>query len=979
MLSSGAKVVPSSACLRCQLRCVLQHLRSAPSTGRRPYTPSRAFSIAHNRQDAHESDTAHQVEKKNGLYYRHILPNGRIVGKKGRKQRQTSEALATKSLGEQSEIVVFRDVVDTRSKIAAKPKDSKELDAGEAGLKGLSLTAEQIRTAMSETDEAPNEEDVDASIDALRPHAPALEEPEFDRLVKDLLDSYNMRQLSRYLRRSLLSHKTSTTVVRKLTYKSEHSPAQGTRTITFTRSRWQPGRTPLEKRRTLNIPSPDGVLSSPKARVVERIVRVAWEVTTKSEEAEVGELEIEMLPWMLAMFFDLSVMGKPKYHTLIEPPMLLRKSQIRPYRPDGIIRITARRFDAEEIATQLEDKVLLMGKLQLDLSKFGPNNNTKQLTGMTLQHFRKSEVLEISQRTQSVFIQQTDGTIGIHSFKRIDRANARRLLLSLMNFTSRNAHHMKLGSLQVTESQPANLQVQSTALVPVYPGRGLHFRDRSKKFARVTTPVQRKGKQSEPVTESSLKTRAADIALAIESMTPSLDQEKAKTSVQAAELPLGSDSYWAGTPFTAHRWRVNLGLLLQQQEGEVTGNLLTPDKTALDHNPNNTNDSDSKTVFLRQVPEHETILSYFLPFERPAGQTVQEPDRTQPDRVARKSTIKAHFIPSPFDKYGPKALHLFPHLELTLQRSYNGSEGVELKIEGLHGVLEKQVVDVPLPDQAIDLRLTREVTADAFKPAVLADTQIRKFVTALNQSVRAKGALQGTTEITFKMPGWMGQPAGAGRQAQDESLPEIPVTYLFDRFEQVQSTGFRKNKEALDERAQHSAPVKLFNDHFFGIRLDYREVEAGDIGGRHTDISFKEKTAAPERKVAIPGDTGIAALPGISEDRAGLKAVLVRALAMAGLFTSARKRETTAWRGSSGPADRESAPLVRKPKDARHQKTTASEEVAGLNDGLLNADTDIGETPPPADGEAIMAVDGENTANEEKPAGQNRTDQAIEG
>jgi len=243
---SGANPVPSSACLKCQLRCVLHHLRCLPSiTSRRPYTPHRTFSTVYSRQVAHDTDAESRAKPNKGLYYKHIAPNGRIVGKAGRKQRQTSEALNTNSLGERSEIVIFRDVLDAPKSKAAKANVPQEEHFGMEGLKGLSLTAEEIQAAMAET--APDQDDVNASIDALRPQAPVLEVKEFDRLVTDLIDSYNLQQLTRYLQRSLTSHQSSMTVVRELEYGSDKTKSP--RKISFTRSRWQPGRTPLEQRR----------------------------------------------------------------------------------------------------------------------------------------------------------------------------------------------------------------------------------------------------------------------------------------------------------------------------------------------------------------------------------------------------------------------------------------------------------------------------------------------------------------------------------------------------------------------------------------------------------------------------------------------------------------------------------------------------------------------------------------------------------
>jgi hypothetical protein len=168
----------------------LHHLRCLPQNTRRPYISHRTFSTIYSRQAVHDTEP----KPDTGVYYKHIVPNGRIVGRPGRKQRQTSEALATKSLGERSEIVIFRDVLDAPKRKPVLAKVAQEGDFGMEGLKGLSLTAEEIKAAM--TDQAPDEDDVNASIDALRPQAPVLEVKEFDRLIKELLDSYNVHQFS---------------------------------------------------------------------------------------------------------------------------------------------------------------------------------------------------------------------------------------------------------------------------------------------------------------------------------------------------------------------------------------------------------------------------------------------------------------------------------------------------------------------------------------------------------------------------------------------------------------------------------------------------------------------------------------------------------------------------------------------------------------------------------------------------------------
>ena len=899
MLSSGTKAVPSPACLRCQLRRVLHHLRPLPATNPRPLAALRPFSTTYSRHTADESGTSLPAkENTSGIYYKHIGPAGRLVGKRGRKQRQTSEPLATNSLGEKSEIVVFRDVPQKRRNPADKKGTPNYEDMREESLKGLSLTPEEIQAALSGTGQTPDEEEVTKSIDALRPQAPVVEDKEFDLLIEELLDSYNMKQLSRYLSQSLKSHHASTTVVRELKHRAQgkRSTAQPRRTITFERSRWQPGRTPLDVRRISAFPAPSqsrGQRSRPKAIAAERIVRVAWEVTKRTDEQKVGELEVRMTPWALAMFFDVENDRMPKYQTLIEPPLLLRRSEIRPYRLDNIIRITARRQDADEIATQLENKVLVIGKQVVRIDDLIPSSAAAYPKGQSLQHFSQQDLNEISRRTQSVFMQQKDGSIGIYSFWQYDRINARRLLLSLLDLPSHNTTRVMLEPSTDPQAQAGSF---SLALVPVFPDRGLHLRDRSKSFARTVLPTR----SEKPTTtnERSYRSQAGTMTRKILSLIKDFDQEKAEEPAAVAERSSNSSMFWAGRVFKASQiWWVHLGLLLQESTLNTSG-LLFQDKSFLPGKNVKTQGLPEKgSVFWRQVPGYETLLSYFQPHSR-VGPTVGGDERTSDD-VIRNSTIVAHFTPSPFSKYGAKALDLFPRLELTVLRRYNAhSDETELKIDGLRAITGEDHVDVPLPHRVVDLRLTRKIGAYANKSAVLADPEIKQFVAALKESANSKGTLHGTSEVNFKMPGWMAETDKDIRKTQDSSLPEISVPYLFERFEQVQSTSFKKDAYVLQKRAEHSEAVRIFSRCFSKhAQLQYKEIDAGDIGGRQTDISFKvHKPEDQPAQSSEEAEADQAKDTQLQQHDKTMKDTLVSALALADFVTRGCTNEVTIWR-----------------------------------------------------------------------------------
>jgi hypothetical protein len=840
-------------------------------------------------------------ENTSGVYYKHFRPNERIVGKRGRKQRQTSEALATNSLGEKSEIVIFRDVLESRRKATDTSKEPHDVDLGEESPK--SLTAADIQAAMSGDGQAPDEDEVIKSIESLRPQAPVIEEHEYDDLTKELLGSYNRKQLSRYLSRLRKSSLSSTTVVREIEYR-HWRPNQGPlpkRTISFTRSRWQPGRTLLDKRRLSETPATPPTHRGPsKAEAVEKIVREAWGITTRLEEQRMGELEIQMTPWAIALFFDTNATfapGKPKYHGLIDPPFLLRRSEIRPYRADNVIRITARRQDAEDIATQLENKVLLMGKQVVQLDKLISISGKTAPQGQSLQHFRKRDLDEISRRTSSIFLQQSDGSIGIYSFKQSDRLNARRLILSLLDLPSQNVKRIVLKPSTSLESKAESA---SLALVPVFPNRGLHFRDRAKTFARATLPVQRT--MPRVITDISYHKEAARLSGLVSSLVEDYDEQKQDEPTPAIDQSSDSLSVWAGRPFRlSPSWWVHLGLLLQESSLKPSG-LLSQDKSPNDKQSGNSNISSKTSVFLNEVPAYETLLSYFEPSLHKPFPTleVSEPTtRELSNRIVRKSTIIAHFTPNVFSTHGAQALKLFPKLELTLLRRFDkDSEASELKIEGLRGIIGEQLVDIPLPEKAADIRLSRKVSAYANTSAIVADPEIQQFVTAIKQSAKGKDYIQGTMEVTFKLPGWMHEKDDAIRKAQDESLPEIGVSYMFDRFEQVQSTSFKKNIDALNSRSEHSAAVSQFNKGFpRSASLRYNEVEAGEVGARRTEIMFK----VPQSRVQKQLETAEGAESKTGEPHQlasqNLNALLVPALSVVDFVTRAYRQEIKEWRG----------------------------------------------------------------------------------
>lgn len=200
-------------------------------------------------------------------------------------------------------------------------------------------------------------------------------------------------------------------------------------------------------------------------------------------------------------------------------------------------------------------------------------------------------------------------------------------------------------------------------------------------LARVTLPETRRmpAQRAAEVQESaggpkeSVEQRAERMSRTLEPLTGMFDNGRKEGPVASAEASQRPSSYWGGRPFkTSKTWWIHLGLMLQESKPRSAGNLLTT-KTTLDDQAASKSDDSGPSVFLRQVPGYETLLSYFRPYTRQASQLVERPESdpyTPADLVARKSTIVAHFIPSPFTPRGAKGLAMFPRLELTLLRRF---------------------------------------------------------------------------------------------------------------------------------------------------------------------------------------------------------------------------------------------------------------------------------------------------------------------
>ena len=331
---------------------------SWPSRRRHGVVRSRHLNTTGHRQYTDETQVFDDVNGKDEKNRVSKYPLGRIIGKAGRRQREGRARLKIDSMKKPFEVVVLRDVAEAKEQKKTGPQTAQK-PSPEARIR-----AAQIASEVSGQSKEPSQDEVDESIDFLRPSTSIVDDLEYRDLIKRLLHGYHVRQLHLYLTEALRQSSNEGDFVPPSPEESVRRKGQISTPL------WRPGRIPLEKRYPFGTAYKKK--ETKKSKLAQQIIRAAWNLTIHSEEQQIGEIEVSMKSWQLSYLFHLFQGGKPMYESMIESPFLLRNAEIRPYHPHQIMRITARRQDAEEVVKQLERKLQEVTTSTIDLTCFKP-------------------------------------------------------------------------------------------------------------------------------------------------------------------------------------------------------------------------------------------------------------------------------------------------------------------------------------------------------------------------------------------------------------------------------------------------------------------------------------------------------------------------------------------------------------------------------------------------------------------------------
>ncbi|KAI7196354.1 hypothetical protein KC316_g9010 [Hortaea werneckii] len=732
-----------------------------------------------------------------------------------------------------------------------------------AGVANSPLSPQEIEAVITGKTVVPDQEEVNASIEELRPQVQIMEEMEFDGLRRRLVDSYNLRQLAQYLVGTMKTDPSDQQEVKPRSKAEKRTLVQATP--------WTPGKMPLEERAG-RVSIDRNEIGSSKAKLANQIMRAGWNLTTFDEEQRIGELELLVKPWQVKLLFDVKVNSKPALESFIDAKLMRLTSDIRPYRPDNVVRITARRRDAEEIARQLQDKLAQVKPLGMNLVFVLRLLGTWGWPKNAIDIFRPEDVEFISDRTSTVIERPSPTSVVIFSMPNRPEASAhaRRLLLSLLDLPSpKVTTEADLGDTVTGDDQSSqevssrNGDMQKLALLP-FSASNLPRRYQSIDLYRAVVPVAKEHQprslealQDQP--EGSKSSGALSLSK-IDRIAESLSgvQNFSEARNQSRE---GSESAWFHTLSNkAVAWSAKFPTILRASRGAFFNSPNASKRLALP----SLHSGDRLSVMTSQVPGLSQLLSYFEPASnRLAARKKDLNDATEINLT--RPFLRATFMPSPFAKSGIGALKMLPRIEIT----YRLGSGSRLQLSDVKAVLEKQELQVSCPTEAVDLDFTRSSSMHMNmrdrqgKPSEL----IESFTHHLQKSIdTGSGVLDAPSELELPLPRWIMQKFNPRKfnsrprmsDAEADATADIAFPYLLERMEHIQSSDFivADGDPRMLEKVEDPDVKGLIQGWPEGMVLRVRDIEAGVAGGRQTEVRLIDKGATKTRRQRPVGEGG---------------------------------------------------------------------------------------------------------------------------
>ncbi len=833
MLPLRPLLAPSS-CLRCQLHHVILRVRTR--------TSSRYGSLKSRRVTRCFGSSAHRYEEdggeENGPFlksnrqdvrrrelYRRENPLGRVVGRHGRQQRETSQTLKIDSMQRPFDVVLMQDLP-----ISKEPEEAHVKERSGARATDTTLVSRNLY----DIDRAPTQEEVNSSIDELRPDTHSLDQGQYDALSERLLEGYNVKQLVSYLGRV----SGSTTLKGSVTQRRQDGHAS------VLRSPWRPGRTPLEQSHESSNAIGRGVPGGRKRQIANRIIQDVWQVTVDTAEQEVGELEMSLQPWQLRYLFELRRGSRPNYEHIIQAPLLLRMSEFSTRREDNALRITARRQDASELADLIGKGLSRLDKLEIDLGVFEDLLGTAGWPSKFRELLPRPHLKDVEQNTMTVIERHDAKSLHIYGESGAERQHAKRVIMSLLHIPSPRSSTI----LKIDGERDASYS--SAILVPEHTGSSLHHKHRNRQLFRLAAPTKRSNQRVTTAISDKLQEGRGATSLRI---LHGLNKLQATPAFDPPIRPSSSqyNGYWdLASASRSPPWQVQFckilppSVITRQQKAARGRTISAPKKPDV---------LPELCVIQSRVPGVSAFLSYF---------STQEQGFAFDDGSQKPPALVANFMPSPSTNMGIQALRSLPRIQLrynvtSLPNGAGTNKRASIHLSEMTATLSEQDVRVPLPDAATDLMFKRKVSLSAVRDLAVKSSEVQRFTRVLQQSISSEtGALASVPSINIKLPRYLIDIAAANDNEGD-LVEELEVEYLFERYEQIQTARFAPMQATDTPMNMDPSMKRVLANMLKSMLLQYNEVEGGFVGGSRSELTLIYDPTDQEQMTARTGDNGL--------------------------------------------------------------------------------------------------------------------------
>ncbi|EKG17286.1 hypothetical protein MPH_05496 [Macrophomina phaseolina MS6] len=751
--------------------------------------------------------------------------------RKGRKLKEWSAPLKRQYLGEDSEVLILRDVFEA-------PKDSAE-DAPaeenpvETGRRGE--IRRELEASIAGQLGVPGQDEVNEQINKIKPVS--VEGPQYPAFVtrkeladirKALKDGYNVAQLRRYA-----------AVAEGIEMLKELRRGEELESGFKWKSVWQEGISPIERR----LPQPETtkvpVEKLRKMKVVDRIVRGIWDVGVIEENEAIGEIEVQLEPWQFDLILNTD--RQSSSYTILDNIGHQRRVRVESYRPDSILRFIAERENVEQAITDLERAIRRFNALEFDLSHF--RSLCEKRGHEKLMDFFSKKDLDVTARLSGTVLDSSSGSkLKIYGTERASVELARRILFSIIGPPTS-------AETSILADAEGEAFIQTSASESA-----LHYRHRRKNYGRWTSPVTRNSSRSQAGTsEATTESResSGEQSANQEDQAASGDAAKVTTETQAAaQIPetqseskgaekaselvanitdylkssTGSPSgapegeYPASKDARSTYWGPHSLVELYASYGNVihkpppASSTLTPISLEglLNHS-----DKPSRT-FLHAIPGFSPLLQYVAAhtkFQRHFN------DEKYPDALLFR------FSPAPWDLADASSPEDFPDLGLRLMVGKNGGRA---RFQGLGMTIRERNIDLLLPEKAVDVRFVRREVLWT-RDALARSEDVRNYLAMINMNLGGGGAIRAPAELRLRIPAW-----AVKNSEKYSSLPSVETEH-----------GKEFVKEFIFTAVEHRQMVK-FDLPGDKHRISYTSVEAGRVGGRRGELRLRLRKPAKD-------------------------------------------------------------------------------------------------------------------------------------